>query len=792
MKTKHILEIDIPERYEMTVSEIIDCHSDPLCWFKTDYRLKRRENEFITVQSTKHGKKELLSDGVCVDIETTRVLTDRGYQTYMYIWQVAFGDIILTGRKWNELHTFLQKVQNFYNLGVTKEAKKENVKECLCWIANSGYEFQFICRHVVNDKRIIRNVFSDTMRRPISFDISYTESEKCFKCLDALRIGGINLKTLAKNYCVTQKAVGDLDYSKIRNSKTELSAVELGYCYNDVKILAEWHYFYIETYVKQVKFVPVTSTALIRQAVKQNYKKSKFDDELLMSLHPETILEYVRVVLQLYRGGYTHANIQHVGKIIDNVAGMDFTSSYPAVMLQCKFPMTKFKKMEVSTIYELYEFMEANPDCCWYADITFYDLRNTTYHSVESLHKVHEYINMNSSESRYINHYHAIIDNGRVLSTDQMTVTVTDVDFEVYDKFYTWECVEIRNFRYAEYDYLPVYLTSVIIEMYKRKTVLKRNKQDDTLEYARAKAFVNGIYGLTVQKLHFDEIVYNASGWGHEHKTETGTEKGILSVDEIKSNEFFYEQMYQDMLKRKIKDRYGFIRKYEPKIYLSAYWGVWVTAHARKRILDCIYELGEDALYSDTDSVYFQNPDKHIDYFRRWNESIDKLNKQLFAKDYEELKDLGTFDKVLIHKKSDRYSFISYGAKRYIKYDAEYNIETTIAGLPKNALYEAGRTKKGENATNQEICQWIIDNFDERMSLDFLNSFKQANSYEDAETFCIVTDDSGNSELMHEYSSISIFDIGFSMKVNDMWLILADKIQNDYQERFIYEKNTVY
>ena len=78
------------------------------------------------------------------------------------------------------------------------------------------------------------------------------------------------------------------------------------------------------------------------------------------------------------------------------------------------------------------------------------------------------------------------------------------------------------------------------------------------------------------------------------------------------------------------------------------------------------------------------------------------------------------------------------------------------------------------------------------MSLDFLNSFKQANSYDDEETFCIVTDENGNSELMHEYSSISIFDIGFSMKVNEMWLILANKIQEDFQERFIYEKNTVY
>lgn len=788
MKTTHILEINMPEKSEMHVSEVINCHDDGLCWFKVNYHLKKMKNDFITVKSTKHGKQELLENAVCFDIETTRIKTESGYHTYMYIWQVAFCDIVLTGRTWDEFHNFMNMIQEYYNLGETKSGKKTDTKECILWIANSGYEFQFICRHVFMNRQIVRNVFSDTMRKPITVDISYNDTDKGFKCLDVLRIGAISLKQLGKNYCITQKKTGDLDYTKIRNSKTELTETELQYCYNDVIILNEWNRFYINAYVRQVHFIPVTSTALIRKAVEQNYKKSKYSDNKLMSLHPENITEYIRVVMKLYRGGYTHANINLVGNIISNVAGMDFTSSYPAVMLQEKFPMTKFKHADITTELELEQFIsEHKNEKCWYADFTFYGVQNLTTHSVESLHKIDEYNKLGKSEKQYINHYNAVIDNGRVLATNQMSVTLTDIDYDVYKKFYEWECFEISGFMYADYDYLPAYLTDVVKEMYKRKTVLKRQNLDDTLEYIRAKQFVNGIYGLTVQKLHFDNVIFDGNDWGYEFKTPEGKKQGVLTVGEINSNLQYYDDMYQGMLKKAIKNRLGMIVKYEAKIYLSAYWGVWVTAHARKRILDTICYLGSDCIYSDTDSVYFKNPDKYADYFRSWNSETESMNKKLFGKDFENLKEIGTFDSVLIAKKSDRYSFITYGAKRYIKYDSEYNIECTIAGLPKHTLQDTAKKQIGENATKKQVAEWITENFNETLNLDFLDSQKKTHDYLDTEYSDIVTDENGNTEIMHEYSGISIYEIPFSMTVSDMWLKLADRIQSENRERFIYE-----
>ena len=58
------------------------------------------------------------------------------------------------------------------------------------------------------------------------------------------------------------------------------------------------------------------------------------------------------LLIDIFIGGYTHANMLDTAITIENVGSYDLTSSYPAVMVFEKYPMTKFLK--ISYNYEKY------------------------------------------------------------------------------------------------------------------------------------------------------------------------------------------------------------------------------------------------------------------------------------------------------------------------------------------------------------------------------------------------------------------------------------------------------
>lgn len=814
-KKTHILNTINPEKHEMNVKAIIDMNQDAIITeIMLEQALKTTGNETITIKNTKYYEESYMVFSMGFDIETTAIHANIGtkdeyHHAYMYIWQMCFGDYIIIGRTWEQWMRTMERIQIHYKLGITTETDQiKNIsrtfkKQAIVWIAYSTYEFQFLCNKKWKDRNIIRRtedsgepVFADHQRKPISFELDFSETMGAgFRCLDVLRVAGGNLATVAKNYCVTQKLVtydkdgkkiSDLDYDKIRNSKTTLTEEELAYCYNDVKILSEWDKYYKDVFMRQVGFVPLTSTAIIRQAVKQNWNKQKFTpDGWLYNMFPHTMREYLIAVLELYRGGYTHANISLVGKMLEGVRGMDFTSSYPAVLLQEKFPMTEFADQHISSEDELIDFNARynshEVEMSWFAEITFYMVRPKTTHSLESIYKVKEYGALNKSERNYINTYNAVIDNGKILSTEQMTVTITEEDWQSYNEFYDWDCADVHYVKSAKAGYLPDYFTSVIKEMYKRKSVLKRQGLDETIEYILAKAFVNGLYGLCVQKMHFDDILFDPdAGWSQISKVtknKTSTENLMKEYEEF---EDAFDKIYQDLIKKDVKDKQGNIIGIQMRTYLNPYWGIWVTAYARRRILQAIAYLNEDAIYSDTDSVYFLNYEKHKEWFEDYNKKVREKNKKLFGKDYNELGDLGTFDPVIIKgasRKFEEYKFMTFGAKRYIKWSEDYDIAVTVAGLPKKAMQAYAKDKLKENATPENICNLIVNDFSTTLNLSVEHAMKKTHKYYDKPHCDLVVDDDGNEEWMQEDSSLCLYSIGFKLKISKIWLTLAYNIQ---------------
>ena len=166
--------------------------------------------------------------------------------------------------------------------------------------------------------------------------------------------------------------------------------------------------------------------------------------------------------IQLKRGfcgGFTHASAKYSGLKLNSVGSFDFTSSYPAVMLAEKFPMSKSRLVEhIDTEEQLFNYL--NKYCCLF-DV---ELVNITP-KVDYDHPI--------SFSKLIDVKSPIIDNGRIVSAEKLTITCTEQDFFVFLAFYNWDEIHIKRFRIYEKGYLPTPFVKSILELYKRKTTLK-------------------------------------------------------------------------------------------------------------------------------------------------------------------------------------------------------------------------------------------------------------------------------------------------------------------------------
>ena len=405
------------------------------------------------------------------DIETYTTIDHYGY---MYIWQFSIygknGNYIIIGRKWSEFVSLIDTL--IYDLGLSSE------KRILIGVANLSYEHQFIKKWFTGRWS---KVFAKEKRQPI-----YAFIDDCIEFRDVLMITGGSLKTLAKEYTNTQKLVGDLDYSVPRNYLTELTETELQYCYNDVAIVSEFMEYLFTTYIIPDKYIPLTKTGLLRRQVKKaiadrgNGVKRDIMREIYRC-YPKDYAFYSKLMMWAFRGGYTHANIRHVNRVIDGVSSSDITSSYPFTMLSYSgFPCSPLRSEPPENFRELYN---SGKNCLIFC-ATFTNLRAITDHSIESKSKCLEI----SPD--------AIIDNGRLRRCSKCTVWLTELDFEMYEKyFYEWDNMVIHELYSSVKGRLPKYLLLPLAHAYEKKAKMKHDGKGGTSEYALYKSLVNSAYG---------------------------------------------------------------------------------------------------------------------------------------------------------------------------------------------------------------------------------------------------------------------------------------------------------
>ena len=667
------------------------------------------------------------------DIETTSFIDSHNEKcATMYEWTLGLNGLCMIGRTWQE----------FINvIGVIVDSQLlDKDHRLIIGVHNLGYEFQFM-RHYFEWEK----VFAVDLRKPV-----YALTTNGIEFRDTLILSGYKLETVGKNlhtYKVA-KMVGDLDYKKIRNSKTQLTEKEIGYCINDVKVVMAYIQECIDSEGSIAK-IPLTKTGYIRRFVRnacfgndikeKNYKR--YDYMTLMQNLTIEDDEY-KQLKRAFCGGFTHASPFYSGNICENVMSMDLTSSYPTQLCLPKFPMSKGEKHIIESKQDFENSLKLY--CC------LFDLE---LENVESKFMYDAYI----SRSRCIKCENPTISNGRIVSADKLMITVTEQDYNIIKNVYTWSSIKVGNMIRYQRGYLPRDFVRSVLELYKSKTELKGLEGEDengvpySVTYLSRKEMLNACYGMTVTDIVRSNIEY-IDEWT---QSEPDLQDAIEKYNESKSRFLFYP------------------------------WGVWTTACARTAVWSAIFNLKDDYIYCDTDSVKFKNPENHMVFFEKYNRIItEQLNQTCehfgFPREYVHPKNnkgkekqLGIWDFDGLYEK-----FKTLGAKRYLlKYandsrngDESGQYSLTVSGLNKKITLPYLLDKYGTD---------IFNKFDDNLYIDGKHTGKNTHTYIDDEKHGKLKDYQGNISEYHEYSCIHLSESDYSLSISQEYLNFLLAIQED-------------
>ena len=587
-----------------------------------------------------------------IDIETSSFYDGENKVGLMYCFTFGINGVSYFGRTKKDLLKILGFVIDTFALC--------NTNRLIIYVHNLSYEFQFFMKWF---KWI--NVFAIKQRTPIKA-ITFDGIE--FRC--SYLLSGYSLSMVAKNlqkYKVL-KMVGDLDYRLIRTPLTPLTDKEKGYVLNDGLVVMAYIQEQIESHNNNITTLPLTKTGEVRKYCRNmclyggggSHKKSgglylKYH-YFIKNLTIQSINEY-KQLKRAFAGGFTHANALVVGCVQKDTFSVDETSAYPFVMLSEKFPMCNGKLIQTFTKEEFEKYIKLY--CCVF-DVTFTNIRSTIWFE--------HYI----SESHCYKKENVHVDNGRIIDADSITTTITEQDFNIIRKTYTWDKMIIKNFRIYKRDYLPKEYIIAIIKLYKDKTKLKDVEGFES-EYLHSKELLNSCYGMSVTDICRADILFDndLQSW-EEEKQEIDYEIDLQSYNNSRNR------------------------------FLAYQWGIWVTAYARANLWEGILAIRDDYCYSDTDSIKGKNYDKHKEYFDNYNKkAIIKLKKMCEHYDipFEDVAPLTIKgEQKIIGLWDYEYTcdFKTLGAKRYIiKKDGKYKI--TISGLNKET------TMKYMESTGKDI-----------------------------------------------------------------------------------------
>lgn len=648
-------------------------------------------------------KKDIIKSGkhkmyqrkpMTFDIETSKIPKDNEghYEAFMYIWQVCIEGNVVFGRRWEELQEFIKRVVNAYKL-----TEGERV---VVYVHNLSFEFQFI-----QDYFNFVDVFAMASRSILTAKTEHLE----FRC--SYKLSNMSLAKFIENTPNTlhYKGVNDLDYDTVRTPDTELTEIEYGYCFNDVMGLYEC----VTELLKEdnIATIPLTSTGYVRRDCRHAMNKNKNNRKMFLRSRL-TLLQY-KLLRECFRGGNTAGDRYLTNLILKNVGSYDLSSSYPFQMIAREYPLGKWNYGVIRNLETLEEYNKK------YCTIARYTFKNIRLRDAKPIPYIPQSKCLALGDDREIY-------NGRILHADCLTISMTNIDFDIVKEQYVYDEIAVEEFHYSRKGLLPEELRDTIMYYFEKKSKLKGD-EEHYYEYMKSKNKLNSIYGMTVTNILNTEIEYHDGEYTEKKMTEEEMEEAL-------------DKYYKNH-----------------RSFLNYSWGVFVTAYARRELEDGLNIAGLDTIYCDTDSVkYIGDHDRE---FEEYNIRLNKECEEKGIKNYASVNGkrfyMGIFDK---EKGYDE--FITLGAKKYA-FLQNGKLGITVSGLSKKKGAEELEKKGGLRRFQRNEV--------------FYNSGRTIAQYNSEKVHDITVEGCTFSTA----SNLAIVDTTYTLGISDTMLDIIERLQGE-------------
>lgn len=564
------------------------------------------------------------TDYAVLDTETshTDILTG-----WVYQWAVKIKKTYIYGRTPEELIELLNIIAERYKLG--------EKKRLIIYIHNASYDLQYL-KHYLRGYDPKAQFLAIDPHSIIICDVLG------FRILCSYKLTNLSLAVLAKNYAKTyDKAVGEIDYNIVRYQDQELTPEDWFYMFSDVAAQDDGIRGYLETMGYKYAFeAPFTSTGFVRTSCRKAAKGA--DDWREEFLKGRLTLEMYNLCRWAFMGGVCIASFMYANHTIrsDKLRHVDFTSSYPARQYLDYAPTGA--PSWYGEIEDREEFEDLLDEYCCIFELTLYDVKikkGVTAPCIPS--------------SKCIGLINPLRLNGKIVSADQLTIAVTELDYKWIKKQYNARDMKVDKMLTFKRGVMPDWLKEEVFTYFSNKCTF----DDSNPLRAKSKALLNSIYGMTATAIIRDEY-------------------------EIDTEGCFNKKSFDDPVAEQQKKLDKYYRSYNS--FMPYQYAVYTTAWARDALYTMIECVGyENFLYCDTDSVFYIETPENAEKMQKYKEYCRKRATSAGA--YVGNKYLGLPEDEPPIRAFRALHSKCYAMEEFNKKTGEYELQVVIAGIPKKS-----------------------------------------------------------------------------------------------------------